>query len=720
MDLYKDLNNNQVEAVKALDGRIRVVAGAGSGKTKVLSHRYARLVEEIGIPPSNILCITFTNKAAQEMKKRIGTLTSLYNVNDFICTFHGLCVKILRKEIYRIGYPSNFQIMDIEDSGIIAKNVFEEMKLDRTVIEVKQFLNSVRMYKFNSFGMEGGSYIDNILSPNANVQHEDLNEEIRYIQYQQKSFSLDFDDLILFTLYILKNFKKAREVWSNQFNYIMVDETQDCNKHDWELVEILAEKHGNLFVVGDPDQAIYEWRGSLPKYFVNFECDKDIILNQNYRSTPNVLDAANSVIKHNTMRIKKNLVTKIQKGNMPIYHHTWTEDGEGGYIAEQIDKLTKDAKNYEDVAILYRASYQSRFIEQALMKKKIPYVIWGGIRFFERKEIKDVIAYLRMVEYKDDLSFQRIINYPSRKFGNVSMQKLKHIASEENLTLFDALNKYKRKKEFNKKPLINFIEFIEECNSKKDTYTISNLLEYIIDKTGVKNDLRTDPKSERLENVEELLNSIKYYEAANENEDINLTTYLQDIALFTNADYNKEVKGVKLMTIHQAKGLEFPYVFICGLTEGIFPSHRTIRDRRKAGEEEERRLMYVAITRAEKRLFLTDSGGYNFSTKRDKTPSRFILEIKKQLIEMDGPVDKDAFRQTRTIVKELNAEIGRPLWEEPAFKVRGKVSHAIFGEGEIIKKDDTTGAYIVKFKDRERSLLPRFIKLIEKGNDEKS
>ena len=720
MDLYKDLNNNQVEAVKALDGRIRVVAGAGSGKTKVLSHRYARLVEEIGIPPSNILCITFTNKAAQEMKKRIGTLTSLYNVNDFICTFHGLCVKILRKEIYRIGYPSNFQIMDIEDSGIIAKNVFEEMKLDRTVIEVKQFLNSVRMYKFNSFGMEGGSYIDNILSPNANVQHEDLNEEIRYIQYQQKSFSLDFDDLILFTLYILKNFKKAREVWSNQFNYIMVDETQDCNKHDWELVEILAEKHGNLFVVGDPDQAIYEWRGSLPKYFVNFECDKDIILNQNYRSTPNVLDAANSVIKHNTMRIKKNLVTKIQKGNMPIYHHTWTEDGEGGYIAEQIDKLTKDAKNYEDVAILYRASYQSRFIEQALMKKKIPYVIWGGIRFFERKEIKDVIAYLRMVEYKDDLSFQRIINYPSRKFGNVSMQKLKHIASEENLTLFDALNKYKRKKEFNKKPLINFIEFIEECNSKKDTYTISNLLEYIIDKTGVKNDLRTDPKSERLENVEELLNSIKYYEAANENEDINLTTYLQDIALFTNADYNKEVKGVKLMTIHQAKGLEFPYVFICGLTEGIFPSHRTIRDRRKAGEEEERRLMYVAITRAEKRLFLTDSGGYNFSTKRDKTPSRFILEIKKQLIEMDGPVDKDAFRQTRTIVKELNAEIGRPLWEEPAFKVRDKVSHAIFGEGEIIKKDDTTGAYIVKFKDRERSLLPRFIKLIEKGNDEKS
>ena len=370
------------------------------------------------------------------------------------------------------------------------------------------------------------------------------------------------------------------------------------------------------------------------------------------------------------------------------------------------------------MAILYRASYQSRFVEQALMKRKIPYVIWGGIRFFERKEIKDVVAYLRMVEYKDDLSFQRIINYPSRKFGNVSMQKLKHIASEENITLFDALKKYKEEKIFNKKPLIDFIEFIEECNSIKNTYTISNLLEHIIDKTGVKNDLRTDPKLERLENVEELLNSIKYYEQVNENEAISLTTYLQDIALFTNADYNKEMKGVKLMTIHQAKGLEFPYVFICGLTEGIFPSHRTIRERRKNGEEEERRLMYVALTRAEKRLFLTDSGGYNFSTKRDKTPSRFILEIKRKLIETDGPIDKEAFRQTKTIVKKLNAEIDRPAEKEPSFKVGDDVVHAIFGEGKIIKKDDTTGAFVVKFKDGERSLLARFIKPIK--NDKKN
>ncbi len=251
-------------------------------------------------------------------------------------------------------------------------------------------------------------------------------------------------------------------------------------------------------------------------------------------------------------------------------------------------------------------------------------------------------------------------------------------------------------------------------NSIKNTYTVSNLLEHIIDKTGVKNDLRTDPKSERLENVEELLNSIKYYEQVNENEDISLTTYLQDIALFTNADYNKEMKGVKLMTIHQAKGLEFPYVFICGLTEGIFPSHRTIRDRRREGEEEERRLMYVALTRAEKRLFLTDSGGYNFSTKRDKTPSRFILEIKRKLIETDGPIDEEAFRQTKTIVRELNTEIDSPAEEEPSFKVGDDVVHAIFGEGKIIKKNDTTGAFVVKFKDGERSLLPRFIKPTEK------
>ena len=710
MDLYKELNNNQVEAVKALDGRIRVVAGAGSGKTKVLSHRYARLVEEIGIHPSNILCITFTNKAAQEMKKRISTLTPLHNVNDFICTFHGLCVKILRKEIYRIGYPSNFQIIDIEDASTLAKNVMKEMGVDRGGVTTQQFLDGVRKYKHWS------QYINDAILPNAKIKQEDMTADIKYIQYQQKSFSLDFDDLILFALYIIKNFKDARDYWSGLFNYIMVDETQDCNQHDWELVEILTEKHGNLFIVGDPDQAIYEWRGAKPNLFLSFKSNKDVILNQNYRSTPNILKVANSVISHNKMRIKKRLTTEIDKSKAPIYHHTWTEDGEGGYIAEQIEKLTKDTKNYEDVAILYRASYQSRFVEQALMKRKIPYVIWGGIRFFERREIKDALGYLRMVEYKDDLSFQRIINYPSRKFGSVSMQKLRKIASDENMTLFDALIKYRNSKEFNKKPLHDFITFINDVTVLKDTWTISNLLDYILKETGIMQDLREDPKAERLENVQELLNSIKYYEQVNENEEISLTTYLQDIALYTNADYKEETKAVKLMTIHQAKGLEFPYVFICGLTEGIFPSHRTIRERRKDGEEEERRLMYVAITRAEKQLFLTDSGGYNFSTKSDKTPSRFILEIKKNLIETDCPIDEEAFRQTKTIVRALNIEI-RPLWEEPSFKVGDNVAHAVFGEGNIIKKDDSTGAFVVKFKDGERSLLPRFIEPIKNNKN---
>src|SRR3712207_4658576 len=323
MDLYGGLNDKQIEAVKSLDGRIRVVAGAGSGKTKVLSHRFAYLVEEIGIHPSNILCITFTNKAAQEMKKRIGALTPLYNVNDFICTFHGLCVKILRKEIYRIGYPSNFQIMDVEDGLTLAKAVMGEMGLDRKATTAKQFLEGVRIYKYRT------PYIRDVILPGAKVNPKGMNENIWYIQYQQKRFSLDFDDLILFAIYILDNFKEAREYWANQFNYIMVDETQDCNKHDWELVEILAKKHRNLFIVGDPDQAIYEWRGAKPDYFVTFKSDKDVILNQNYRSTPNILKVANSVISHNKMRIKKNLITKIDKDKAPIYHHALNEDGEG-------------------------------------------------------------------------------------------------------------------------------------------------------------------------------------------------------------------------------------------------------------------------------------------------------------------------------------------------------------------------------------------------------
>ena len=658
MNLFDGLNDRQIEAVKSLDGKIRIVAGAGSGKTKVLSHRFAYLVEEIGIHPSNILCITFTNKAAQEMKKRISTLAPLHNVNDFICTFHGLCVKILRKEIYRIGYPSNFQITDVEDASILAKNVMKEIGIDRGCVTTKQFLDGIRKYKYYN------QYINDIVLPNTKIKQEDMTADVKYIQYQQKSFSLDFDDLILFALHILKNFKEARDYWAGLFNYIMVDETQDCNQHDWELVDILAEKYGNLFIVGDPDQAIYEWRGAKPNLFLSFKSNKDVILNQNYRSTPNILKVANSVISHNKMRIRKSLTTEIDKSKAPIYHHTWTEDGEGEYIAEQIEKLTKDTKNYEDVAILYRASYQSRFVEQALMKKRLPYVVWGGIRFFERKEIKDALGYLRMVEYKDDLSFQRVINYPSRKFGNVSMQKLRKIASDKNMTLFDALVKYRSSKEFNKKPLHDFIAFIDDVAALKDTWTISNLLDYILKKTGVMRDLREDPKAERLENVQELLNSIKYYEQVNENEEISLTTYLQDIALYTNADYKEETKAIKLMTIHQAKGLEFPYVFVCGLTEGVFPSHRTIRERRKEGEEEERRLMYVAITRAEKRLFLTDSGGYNFSTKREKTPSRFILEIKKNLIDVDGPIDENAFSLTKTIVKALDSEIRRgDNWE---------------------------------------------------------
>ena len=544
MDLFDGLNNKQIDAVKSLDGKNRIVAGAGSGKTKVLSHRFAYLVEEIGIHPSNILCITFTNKAAQEMKKRIGTLTPLHNVNDFICTFHGLCVKILRREIHRIGYPANFQIMDTDDGASIAKHVMEELGLDRKNEKVSKFLDGVRGYKYNS------PYIRDVILPGTKVKQEDMTKEIRYVQYQQKSFSLDFDDLVHFALYILTNFKDAREYWTNQFNYVMVDETQDCNRNDWELLEIMYERHGNVFIVGDPDQAIYEWRGARPKLFVGFKSDKDVILNQNYRSTPNILKVANSVISHNNMRIKKDLVTTTNKDKAPVYHHTWTEDGEGAYIADQIELLTKEKKNYDDIAILYRASYMSRFVEQALMKKKLPYTVWGGIRFFERKEIKDALGYLRMIEYKDDLSFQRIINYPSRKFGEASLKKLRAIADEENCTLFEAMKAHKRGKAFNKKQLLDFISFIDEFTAFRETHSVSDLLDHVLNKTGVMQDLREDAKTERLDNVVELINSIKYYEQVNENEEISLSTYLQDIALYTNADYNKETKTIKLMTIH--------------------------------------------------------------------------------------------------------------------------------------------------------------------------
>ena len=706
MDILQGLNDKQKEAVIAIDGNIRVTAGAGSGKTRVLAHRYAFLVNEVGINPSNILCMTFTNKAAQEMKNRISKMVHVGNVNDFVCTIHGFCVKFLREEIFRLGFPSNFAIIDEEDSKTLSKQIFDEFGYSKQEVTIKQFLTEIRQAKSHSPYVEQLVATQRDEADTANYSKD----FVRYVDLQLKNFALDFDDLIHYTLYILASYEDVRDKWQNRINYLMIDEAQDCSCSDWQIIDSIQGEHHNVFIVGDPDQCIYEWRGATPAAFINFKADKDIILSENYRSTPDILNVANSIITNNKLRIKKDLFTEKGNGKIVVHYHAPSEVKEGDWIAKQIENIVKGGAKYSDFAILYRASYQSRFIEQALLRKHIQYTVWGGVRFFERKEIKDALAYLRLLAYHDDISFVRIINVPSRKFGRKSLEQLIHISEEKKISLFEAL--CKNITLFRKPEIIKFIHLFNDAESYKENHSISDTLDYLLKESGYKDLLRLDDDQERIDNLQELLNSVKYYEEVNKNEEnLSVETYLQDIALYTNADYKKDMPTVKLMTIHQSKGLEFPYVIVCGLTEGIFPSHRAIRERREKALEEERRLMYVAVTRAEKILMLTESEGYNYTTKTAKYPSRFLHEIGTNLIKVEGNLDPVLFEGTKYNIELLDDELNGSI--KSFLKVGDTVKHKFFGTGTIETVNVQQQSYTVKFSNGIRDILADKLELSE-------
>ena len=706
MDILQGLNDKQKEAVIAIDGNIRVTAGAGSGKPRVLAHRYAFLVNEVGINPSNILCMTFTNKAAQEMKNRISKMVHVGNVNDFVCTIHGFCVKFLREEIFRLGFPSNFAIIDEEDSKTLSKQIFDEFGYSKQEVTIKQFLIEIRQAKSHSPYVEQLVATQRDEADTANYSKD----FVRYVDLQLKNFALDFDDLIHYTLYILASYEDVRDKWQNRINYLMIDEAQDCSCSDWQIIDSIKGEHHNVFIVGDPDQCIYEWRGATPAAFINFKADKDIILSENYRSTPDILNVANSIITNNKLRIKKDLFTEKGNGKIVVHYHAPSEVKEGDWIAKQIENIVKGGAKYSDFAILYRASYQSRFIEQALLRKHIQYTVWGGVRFFERKEIKDALAYLRLLAYHDDISFVRIINVPSRKFGKKSLERLISIAEGEKISLFEAL--CKNITLFRKPEIIKFIHLFNDAESYKENHSISDTLDYLLKESGYKDLLRLDDDQERIDNLQELLNSVKYYEEVNKNEEnLSVETYLQDIALYTNADYRKDMPTVKLMTIHQSKGLEFPYVIVCGLTEGIFPSHRAIRERREKALEEERRLMYVAVTRAEKILMLTESEGYNYTTKTAKYPSRFLHEIGTNLIKVEGNLDPVLFEGTKYNIELLDDELNGSI--KSFLKVGDTVKHKFFGTGTIEAVNVQQQSYTVKFSNGIRDILADKLELSE-------
>lgn len=700
------LNIRQSEAVKATEGRVRVVAGAGSGKTRVLAHRYAFLVNELGISPGNILCLTFTNKAAQEMKSRITRMVDRGSVNDFICTIHSFCVKFLRREIYRIGYPKNFTVLDEEDAKSLAKQAMEEFGVDRRKLTAERFLTKVSALK----GYNIDAYIQRHLLPASSPECPD--ELVRYIRLQLKHYALDYDDLIYFTIYILNHFEDARRYWTDKLNYIMVDEVQDCSSDDWKLLNILASGHGNLFVVGDPDQAIYEWRGANPKIFIDFKAATDVILNENYRSTPDILEIANSIISNNRNRVPKELYTMRLNERRPAYRHAASEREEAEFIADTIEKGLKNGESARDFAILYRSSFLSRGLEQVLMKRKINYSVWGGVRFFERKEIKDVTSYLRLIASdNDDMAFSRIINLPARKFGNASLANLRTMAEQHKVSLMTMLRSAVDTPKFNRPQFREFISLIDTLRTLSTQIPVSELTDKLLVDSRLADLYRMDEREDRLENIAELINSMKEYELSHdEDDDRLLDAYLQEIALYTNVDAANDKDKVRLMTIHQSKGLEFPTVFITGLTEGVFPNHRSIRERRKDGEEEERRLMYVAVTRAQKMLYLSESEGYMNDNGALRYPSRFISEIPEVLLTIEGKPDPALFEGTRNMVNMLNSELGEG--DESPMSPGTAVEHKIFGTGVIVSFDPAARSYRVRFQNTERDLVPRVLRKI--------
>lgn len=713
LDLLKELNEQQREAVLKTEGYVRVIAGAGSGKTKTLVHRYAYLVNEVGISPSNILCVTFTNKAAREMKNRVMEFIDMGLVTDYICTYHGFCVKVLREDIYKMGYPSSFIIMDGEDQKMLLREIYEELKIKETGLKFKELREYISRVKHHHEDTAIGDYIKNYIDINSVLTETEIDEDedimhtcyIRYLQKQRKGFMLDFDDLILFTVYLFQKHKEVLKKWQHRLDYIMVDETQDNSDAQWSLVEMLQGFHHNLFVVGDPDQCIYEWRGAKPDTLVAFDsiyspC-KTIILNRNYRSTPNILNVANSVITHNKNRITKNLYTSRPPMNNVIHFHGKTDVEEGDYIAQTIIEHIRNGGAASDIAILYRTAHSSRFIEQALMRHKLPYVVYGGIRFFERQEVKDVLAYLRLVDSGDDLSFMRVINHPRRKLGKVFQSNLIECAEREQTTLYEALKRHIEVEEFNRQGAVEFLRLIESARNECDKMTISDGVQYILEKSGLLALYRKESDEDRLNNIQELIESIRQYEQLNQNEEnLSLTGYLQDLALYTNFDYKENNDCIKIMTIHQSKGLEFPVVFVAGMSEGTFPSYRTVIERRLRGLEEERRLAYVAYTRAENSLYLTDSEGYSFETSGAKYTSRFIFEIKRKLLIRKGRLSKEMERMAKRYIDTVSSPMtcSRIVAK---ITVGIRLTHKIFGSGEVTNIDVSNRTIEVHFDNSE-------------------
>ena len=715
MDILDRLNRSQTEAVTATEGYIRVIAGAGSGKTRALSHRFAFLVNEIGILPGNILCVTFTNKSANEMRQRIHNLTG-DNDTGYINTFHGVCVSVLQEESYAVQYPKSFLVLDNSDIDSMLKIIYEERGLtlrNMTFSSARDMIEIRKLYKEPEYYQDMITMsIDQIYE--KYMQATETSEIIfyGYLYQEKKCFGLDYNDLIKFTLYIFENNEEIKQKWQKRLEYIMIDEFQDIDDLQYRLMCVLCGYHKNLFIVGDPDQTIYTWRGANVKYLLDFHRNfpdvQTIMMMENYRSTPEILRAANSLISKNLLRMKKNLIPTLPSGGSVLCCHGENQEKEALWMAEQIKILKEKGVPYKDITILYRAHYLTRSIEQVFLKEEIPYTIYSGVQFFGRMEIKDALSYLRMIAYRDDLSFLRIANVPKRNLGERRMKFIQEYAGENSCSLYEALCRNLDQDIFKGTKAGEFVQLIESFAANYQDRPVSEILSAVLDLSGYERMLRTEGNQERLDNLAELKQSVYEYETTC-GEEAMLEHYLAHVALFSNSDAQPEHDKVKLMTVHTSKGLEFPYVFLCGMNEGIFPSRKT---KTREGMEGERRLAFVAMTRAKKRLYLSEAKGRNLDGS-PRYPSRFILDIDQNLLEYDWKPEEGLIKEAREYI-ELSS---RCLLTDEApshYPIGQKILHKIFGPGTIVDVDTEKSAYAILFDGMETPRTISFRVKLEK------
>ncbi|HBK5572130.1 TPA: DNA helicase PcrA [Enterococcus faecium] len=712
-ELLNGMNPRQKEAVLHTDGPLLLMAGAGSGKTRVLTHRIAYLIEEKEVNPWNILAITFTNKAAKEMKERVNAILASGGEDVWVSTFHSMCVRILRRDVDFIGYNRNFTIIDSSEQLTLMKRILKELNIDPKKYEPRSILGTISQAKNSlqtpqDFAKMQGSYYEEIAAKCYAAYQKEL-------QYNQ---CMDFDDLIMNTIRLFEEHPDSLTYYQNKFHYIHVDEYQDTNHAQYTLVNLLAGRFRNLCVVGDADQSIYGWRGADMQNILDFEKDYPdaavILLEQNYRSTKNILSAANQVIENNSNRKPKNLWTENKEGNKITYYRADNERDETRFIVDRMqEEIRSNHRNYGDFAILYRTNAQSRVMEETLLKANIPYKMVGGHKFYDRKEIKDILAYLNvLVNPQDSISFERIVNSPKRGIGPGSIEKLRSFASLHEWPLLEAAQNVDLANIGGKagQQLGAFGEMIQEVTQMIPYLTVTELTKEVLDRSGYLEDLKIQNTLEaqaRIENLEEFLTVTqefdKQFEQQNEEDadapEEKLTVFLNDLALVSDIDnLEEDASQVTLMTLHAAKGLEFPVVFLIGLEEGVFPLSRALMEESEL--EEERRLAYVGITRAEEALYLTNAFSRTlYGRTQYNRPSRFVEEIDQELLEIEGmrPTPKKtpvfakktaySYKQPETAVVPSKSATGG---ENNSWKPGDKVKHKKWGLGTVVRVSGTS------------------------------